>query len=136
MHSSRPRSAIALAAAAAITVVLLAGCFPGLGGLTGQQQPTPVLKTQASFSPDGTKIAFISTASGEAQIYVANADGTNVRQLTSGSTNAQPTWSPDGTLILFSSNRSKKASNEFELFLMNADGSGQRQLSIELPATK
>jgi Tol biopolymer transport system component len=136
MHSFRPRSAITFAAAAAITVVLLSGCFPGLGGLAGQQQPTPILKTQASFSPDGTRISFISTATGEAQIYVASADGTNVKQLTSGSTNAQPTWSPDGRTILFSSNRTKKGSNEFELFVMNADGSDQRQLTIELPAAK
>jgi dipeptidyl aminopeptidase/acylaminoacyl peptidase len=123
---------IALAAA----LVLLSGCFSGLGLGGGGQQPTPVLKTQASFSPDGMKLAFISTVSGEAQIYLANADGTNVKRLTTGSTNAQPTWSPDGSRILFSSNRQSKAGNEFELFIMNADGSDQKMIAIEIPAAK
>lgn len=116
------------------TILLLGGCFSGLSGLTGANQQTTILKTQASFSPDGTKIAFISTASGEAQIYVANADGTNVKQLTSGAVNAQPVWSPDGTRIMFSSNRAKKDGTEYELYTMNADGSDQQMLQIFLPA--
>ena len=134
MKSRITRICVALTVTAA--VLALAGCFPGLSGLAGGQQPTPILKTQASFSPDGTKIAFISTASGEAQIFVADADGTNVKQLTTGSTNAQPMWSPDGTRILFSSNRQKAGGTEFELYVMNADGSDQRLIPIELPAVK
>jgi len=115
-------------------LLTLTGCFPGLG--MGAQQPTPILKTQASFSPDGTRIAFISTLSGKAQIYMANADGSGVRQLTTGSTNAQPAWSPDGTRILFASNRDKKDENEFELYVMNADGTDQKLISIEIPQAK
>lgn len=127
------RAFVPTALALLATVLLVSGCFSGLGGLTGQQ-PTPILKTQASFSPDGTKIAFISTATGEAQIYVADADGSNVKQLTTGSTNAQPMWAPDGRRILFSSNRASKNGNEFELYVMNSDGSDQRMLAITLPA--
>jgi Tol biopolymer transport system component len=124
--------------AAVLTLVavsfMLSGCFGGLPGMTGQQQT--ILKTQASFSPDGTRISFISTVTGEAQIYVANADGSDVKQLTTGSTNAQPVWSPDGTRILFSSNRAKKDGTEFELYIMNADGSDQRMLQITMPEAK
>jgi len=131
-----PRIFRRFAAAAVLAASLaLGGCFPGLGGLTSQQE-TPILKTQATFSPDGTRIAFISTATGEAQVYVANADGSNVKQLTSGSTNAQPVWSPDGSRIMFSSNRQKPGGNEFELFIMNADGTDQKLIPIELPAAK
>lgn len=128
------RTVALIGGALAAALLLLSGCFSGLG--MGQQQPTPVLKTQASFSPDGTKIAFISTVSGEAQIYLADADGTNVKRLTTGSTNAQPTWSPDGSRLLFSSNRQSKGGNEFELFIMNADGSDQRMIAIEMPPAK
>ena len=126
------RSRVVTFVALTVTVLLVSGCFSGLGGL-GAQQASPILKTQASFSPDGTRIAFISTASGEAQIYVASADGTNVKRLTTGSVNAQPMWSPDGSRILFSSNRASKDGNEFELYVMYADGSDQRMISITLP---
>jgi TolB protein len=137
MHNTVSRRAVAMTAVALVaTVLLVSGCFSGLGGLggLGQQQASPILKTQASFSPDGSRIAFISTATGEAQIYVAAADGTNVKQLTTGSTNAQPMWAPDGSRLLFSSNRASKDGNEFELYVMNADGSDQRMLNITLPA--
>src|SRR5262249_37830659 len=37
-----------------------------------------------AWSPDGKKIAFVSIRAGVSQIFVMNADGTNVRQLTNG----------------------------------------------------
>ena len=60
-----------------------------------------------SYSPDGTQIAFrgdldLAEPSGDEEIYVMNADGTNVRQLTSnGDFDSAPAWSPDGTKIAF-----------------------------------
>ena len=62
---------------------------------------------QSDWSPDGSKLAFSSNRTGTYQIFVMNADGTNVVQLTnSGSSNTQPAWSPDGTKIAFCSDRS------------------------------
>ena len=58
-----------------------------------------------SYSPDGTQIAFrgdldLAEPSGDEEIYVMNADGTNVRQLTSNADfDSAPSWSPDGTRI-------------------------------------
>jgi Tol biopolymer transport system component len=59
-----------------------------------------------SYSPDGKKIVYASTQSGQSQIWVMNADGTSQTQLTfpgypdAPDANA-PAWSPDGKKIVF-----------------------------------
>lgn len=48
------------------------------------------------------KIAFASNRDGNYEIYVMDADGTNLIQLTDNQYNdTQPSWSPDGTQIVF-----------------------------------
>ncbi len=57
----------------------------------------------AAIAPDGKRIAYLSDASGEYELYVRNADGEGVpRQLTRGSKAwySTPVWSPDGGSIL------------------------------------
>ena len=55
------------------------------------------------FSPDGRHLAFIATRNGAAQVYLADADGSDVRQLTDLAMGVQPplVFSPDGTKIAF-----------------------------------
>ena len=79
------------------------------------------------WSPDGRKIAFVrlNTRLG---VYVVNADGSGVRNLTPkpmGAAYTAPAWSPDGRKIAFASERDGNS----EIYLMNADGSGQRSLT-------
>jgi Tol biopolymer transport system component len=110
-------AAICIAGAAA----LLGGCFPGM--MAQQQQQS--VKTDPVYSPNGLKIAFISTHDGDPEIFVMNADGTGLRKLTDNTAvDAAPSWSPDGAKIVFTSDRS----GSFELYRMNADGSQQEMI--------
>jgi TolB protein len=55
-----------------------------------------------AWSPDGRQIAFASARSGNLEIHVMNADGSEPRQLTqSDGSKDLPNWSPDGTQIAF-----------------------------------
>jgi Tol biopolymer transport system component len=58
----------------------------------------------ASFSPDGSKIAFSSDRTGEGnEIWIVNSDGTGRRPVTSGVRRPEgsPRWSPDGRRLAF-----------------------------------
>ncbi len=55
------------------------------------------------WSPDGRQLAFISTRDGDAQVYLASADGTNIRRVTNVSGGVQPplVFSHDGSTLAF-----------------------------------
>lgn len=67
-----------------------------------------------------------------AEIYLMDGDGTNPRRLTENTyADGFPSLSPDGTRIVFDSNRLRAEGEPFntsDLFVMNADGSGQTPL--------
>jgi Tol biopolymer transport system component len=86
----------------------------------------------ASYAPDGTKIAFMNNYDGDYEICVMNADGTGVKQLTKNSAvDAYPSWSPDGSRIAFTSNRD----GDFDIYTMNPDGSDQTNITSDDPST-
>jgi len=63
-------------------------------------------------------------------VFVANADGSNVRQVTSlGGANFAPFYHPDGHRIIFSSNYKNPRSGAFDLYIINEDGSGLEQVT-------
>jgi hypothetical protein len=79
-----------------------------------------------AWSPDASRIAFTSWRDGHDEVYVIDADGTNLVRLTDGSNGSgSPAWSPDGTKIAFASSRDGDA----EIYVMNADGTDPVRLT-------
>jgi TolB protein len=52
-------------------------------------------------SPDGSKVAMILSKDGSPDVYVCNADGSNLKRLTTGVEDSSPCWSPDGQWVCF-----------------------------------
>jgi TolB protein len=64
------------------------------------------------------------------EVWVANADGSNPRQVTSlGGANFAPYFHPDDRRIIFSSNYENPRSGAFDLFLINVDGTGLEKVT-------
>ena len=78
-----------------------------------------------SWAPDGS-IVYTSRVSGSDQIWrVVPGGAAPVRLTTGGAADQFPRVSPDGSRILFQSNRAL----DFDVYVMNADGSGVRNLT-------
>ena len=90
-----------------------------------------VEEAQASWSPDGSRVAFrVGTAgtSDVLQVAVMNADGSGRTVLTSGGHhNSQPAWSPDGGQIVFR-HSVPGVDLSGDIWIMGADGSSPRPL--------
>ena len=82
----------------------------------------------ASFSPDGTQIVWVSHREDEnGDIWIADADGSNARALASHpQRDRTPFFSPDGSKIAFHSYRD---GGQAQIFVMNPDGTGLTQLT-------
>jgi TolB protein len=87
---------------------------------------------EPAWSPDGSKIAFVlgpaehlGAYAGDGDIYVMDADGTGLTQLTDGLDAARPSWSPDGTRIVFVRDQGSS------LVVMNADGSDRNEVRVD-----
>ncbi len=99
----------------------------------------PALDQQPAWSPDGSRIAFVSNREdGHAEeVFVMNADGTDVRNLTRiPRPDTQPHWAPDGKRIVFHSTRDStdwvgipRSAIRDEIYTMNADGSNPRRIT-------
>ena len=80
-----------------------------------------------TWSPDGSRIAF----AGQGDIYIANADGTDPRRLTTATDNdsySNPSWSPDGTTIAAEKIRGP-GHRRVDIVLLAIDGSGETPLT-------
>ena len=73
------------------------------------------------WSPDGSKLAFRVWTNGNYQLYVANADGTDPRNLTGSMGVVHFDWSPDGTMLALTTSQ---RGTDYDLFVVNADGTG------------
>jgi TolB protein len=80
------------------------------------------------WSPDGSRIVFVSDRDGDDELYFMGADGTGVRQLThtNSAREATPAWSPDGRRILFARST---AAREPDVWVIDASGRNERRLT-------
>jgi eukaryotic-like serine/threonine-protein kinase len=97
-------------------------------------QPTSLISstrddTSPQISPDGKRIAFQSTRSGNTEVWVCDADGSNAVQMTSfdGPVVTTPRWSPDSKRIAFDSN----AAGEYDVYVVDADGGKPKRLTTD-----
>lgn len=91
---------------------------------TLSDQKTP---SAPAYSADGRWIAYASTETGDAEIYVMRANGSERRRITfHRGIDTAPSWSPGGGRIVFTSDRWGPP----QLFTINADGTDLRQLTF------
>jgi uncharacterized protein YjdB len=86
------------------------------------------LATDPAFSPDGSRIAFASTRDGNFEIYVMDADGTNlVRVTTDPQADGRPVFTADGSAVVFQSQRTGKLA----IYTAALDGGGVKALTTD-----
>lgn len=106
----------------------------------------PGYDAEATLSPQGDKIVFTSTRTGDLELFLMDTDGSNVVQVTDElGYDGGAFFSPDGTQLLFRASRPKTEEEiekytsllekglveptDMELFLVNVDGTNMRQIT-------
>ncbi|MBL8227630.1 MAG: PD40 domain-containing protein [Bryobacterales bacterium] len=82
-------------------------------------------ESQPRFSPDGSRIVFVSDRSGSENLWTAKPDGTDIKALTKGRGTsmvnfASPSWTPDGQYVMAS--KSERGIGIHHVFLYHIDG--------------
>src|SRR5882762_6588022 len=97
------------------------------------KKPAPVANYRGSnsapaWTPDGKQLAAVLTKDGGSQIYLMNADGTNLRRITfSGGMDTEPFFTPDGRSIYFTSDRGGSP----QIYRMPVSGGEAVRISFE-----
>lgn len=116
------------------------------GKIVKKLTDTPGYDAEAVVSPDGKKIAFTSTRSGDLELWTMDVDGTNLKQITNGlGYDGGSFFSPDSKKLVFRSSRPKTpeaiadykallsenvvAPTEMEIYTCNIDGSDLKQVT-------
>lgn len=84
------------------------------------------INASPAVSPDGRRVAMILSKAGSPDVYVANADGTGLKRLTTTKEDeSSPCWSPDGRRICFAS----RAGGWAQLYTVSAEGGQMTRLT-------
>jgi eukaryotic-like serine/threonine-protein kinase len=115
------------------TVLLFSGRGRDLWTLALDRPSTPAQITtlvgqgayHSSLSPDGSRVAFVSSGQGPSDIWVQHVDGSGLRQLTrDDAADTWPVWLPDGRSIVFGSRRDGAPG----IWRMSADGAEPQRI--------
>ena len=104
--------------------------LPIEGGAAHRITSGMAFDSQPKFSPGGERIVFVSDRDGSEDLWIANADGSELGNLSSNSGTiefASPSWSPDGTHVVAS--RTKWGLRTFELWAYHIDGGSGVQIT-------
>jgi len=116
------------------------------GRILRQLTTGPGYDAEATVSPDGKKIVFTSTRSGDLELWTMNTDGTDLKQITFDlGYDGGAFFSPDSRQLVFRASRPQTPEaiatykdflskglvqpTEMEIFVCNADGSDLRQIT-------
>lgn len=116
------------------------------GNITARLTTDSGYDAEATVSPDGKKIVFTSTRSGDLELWIMNIDGSNQKQLTFGlGYDGGAFFSPDSKKIVFRSSRPKTEEDiakykellsrnlveptNMEIYTINVDGSDIKQVT-------
>src|SRR5213594_231526 len=89
--------------------------------------PDTTSASDPAFSPDGSRIAFVSQRDGNAEIYIMNADGTGSTRVTNDpQADGRPSFTPDGQALVF---HSARTAGKQQIWFVNVDGAGLTQLT-------
>jgi Tol biopolymer transport system component len=90
----------------------------------------PAVDGRPRYRSDGTKIAFESSRLSSSDIYIADANGTNVQRVTFTGDASGPAWHPDGSQLLYQRSSSTNLPGlSFEVYKVNIDGTGSVPLA-------
>jgi Tol biopolymer transport system component/DNA-binding winged helix-turn-helix (wHTH) protein len=108
----------------------------GTNGLTTDGNAQRIVQSSAGeahprFSPDGRSLAFCSKRSGSLEVWLADSDGENQRQLThlSGYIAGYPHWSPDGQSLAFHA----RLPREPQIYVVRVQDGALRQITRSEP---
>jgi DNA-binding winged helix-turn-helix (wHTH) protein len=103
---------------------------PSIRMVSAQKSASPMLRTVVAddsgnagpqFSPDGKRIAYMSTRTGPWQIWVSDTNGLHQRQVSFTESAGTPRWSPDGRSIAFDA----PYGGQTRIFVIKVDGNEQ-----------
>jgi hypothetical protein len=114
---------------------------PGGSVVQSPMQPETTPNSWPDWSPDGSKMVFSGADQQGFDLYVMNADGTDVTRLTNTpGDETTPAWSPDGASIAFAFDDGGEAHYHSSIAVIRADGTGWTEIvgaddrSLDSPA--